>query len=74
MLALDLWLMDAEGKNRQRLTHFNDVFSPQYAGRAEVGESSWSPEGDRLVVRVTRGSERGAGSLYMVELDRPVGR
>jgi Tol biopolymer transport system component len=73
-MALDLWVMNADGRNRQRLTHFNDVFSPQYAGKAQVAESSWSPAGDRLVVHVARGAERGGGSLYMVELNRPIGR
>lgn len=74
MMALDLWIMSADGRNRSRLTHFNNVFSPQYGGRTRVAESSWSPEGDRLVVLVSRGSERGGGSLYIVELDRPIGR
>ena len=51
-LQTELWLMNADGINPQRLTFFNDPGSEEYLGRAIVSDSSWGPEGKKLAVLV----------------------
>jgi len=51
-LKTELWLMDADGGNRQRLTYFNESGHPDYLGRAIVSDSTWSPDGKSLIVLV----------------------
>ena len=49
-LKTDLWIMDADGSNKQRVTHFNEPGYPEYAKkRVIVSDSSWSPNGKRVV-------------------------
>ncbi len=71
---LDLWIMNADGSARQRLTRFNDVFSDHYSGSVMVGTASWSREGDRLIVPVTPVDREGDSDLYLLELDQAHGR
>jgi len=33
-LRTDFWIMDADGDNKRRLTHFNDPTHPDYVGPA----------------------------------------
>lgn len=71
---LDLWMMNADGSGRERLTRFNDVFSDHYTGKVMVGTASWSREGDRLIVPVTSVDDSGDSALYLLELDQAYGR
>jgi Tol biopolymer transport system component len=51
-LRTDLWMMDADGSNKTRLTYFNEPGYPEYNGRQTVaGDCSWSPDGKKLVVK-----------------------
>src|SRR5690606_19696167 len=45
-MTTDLWLMDADGGNKQRLTRFSDPEAPEHAGDVVVvGDPAWSPDG-----------------------------
>ena len=46
----DLYLMDADGTNRARLTYFNEPGHPEYTGADTLmNKHSWSMDGTRLV-------------------------
>lgn len=52
-LTTDLWLINADGSGKTRLTHFSEPGRPEYAGRRVIaGDSAWGPDGKRLVVRL----------------------
>ena len=42
-LKTEIWLMDVDGSNPQRMTHFNEPGHPHYLGRTIVGDQSWNP-------------------------------
>jgi len=69
----ELWLMNAEGSDKQRLTFFNDPASDESLGHAYVGDLAWNPRGDQIAVHVVWGSNRHDGrpreALYRVHLD-----
>ena len=71
---MDLWMMNADGSFPERLTHFNDVHSPNYGGPTQVRAAAWSPEGDRLLALATPAEGTDPGSLYMIEFHEPIGR
>lgn len=49
----DLWMMNADGSGKVRLTYFNDPGSPEYFGkRCIVSDNAWSPDGQQIVVTV----------------------
>lgn len=50
----DLYLVDADGRNRRRLTHSRRAFAPAFA-----------PDGQRLAFI---GSERGTGNIFVLDL------
>lgn len=72
-LIAELWIMKADGSYKTRLTHFNDPSYPEYTGgRTIVADSSWSPDGNRLIVCITYEDKRGNlayRKLVMVELE-----
>ncbi len=72
--AGDLWLMNAEGLSVQRLTRFNDVHSPQFAGRVMVIPTSWNRDGNRLLVEVLAVGSNEPGDTYVIEFNEPIGR
>ena len=69
--AHELYLMDADGKNKTRLTHFNTPEDKQHL----VGESSWSPDGRQVIFHKYDESaqEFSAASLYMLTFEGPCG-
>ena len=73
-LVTELWIMDADGSNKQRLTYFNEPGYPEYMGgtRCVVSDISWSPDGDRIVVLVAYEGEGFAGlkaKIVIMELE-----
>jgi len=73
-LKTDLWIMDSGGKERERLTFFNEKGHPHYlGGRTIVSDSAWSPDGKGLVVTVAHADDATGVTrrtkLVLVELD-----
>jgi len=72
-LITELWIMKPDGSCKTRLTYFNNPSYPEYTGgRTIVADSSWSPEGDRLIVCITYEDKRGNlayRKLVMVKLE-----
>lgn len=66
--ALDLWLMDADGREARRLTRFNDATSSEYFGQVMTGAVAWSRDGRRLLVPLVALGSGGGGGLYLLEL------
>ncbi len=69
----ELWLMDADGSNKRRLTFFNDPTSEHSLGHTYVGDLAWSPGGDQIAVHVlwggSRNGDRPREALYRIHLD-----
>ena len=75
-LTSDLWIMDAEGKSRQRLTFFNQDGHPHSTlGRTIVADSAWAPDGRSLMATVAYGAPVGEkpdkATMIEVLLDLP---
>jgi Tol biopolymer transport system component len=70
-LATELWIMDEDGSNPQRLTFFNEPDHPHNrASRTVVSDSSWSPDGNSLIVLVAHYDGIGPSSTASAELVR----
>ncbi len=69
-LATELWLLDADGLNKRRLTYFNEPGHPEYIGsRSIVSDNAWSPDGRRIVATVAYETPQGLRSkIVMIEL------
>ena len=81
----DLWFMSERDRIQERLTFFNDPESDHYLGEALIGDITWSPEGDKVLLQVVHVADppadaepleiepeegpRASETLYMVELD-----
>ena len=74
VVALELWIGALDGSWSRRLTGFNDPLADEYLGPVMVGPSTWSPEGDRLLVTITPLDDPARTDLFVVELTRPFGR
>jgi Tol biopolymer transport system component len=62
-LRTDLWLMDVDGSNQQRITFFNDV-EP-----AIVADQDWNPAADGLQLAVTvRMVDRGEIHIKIIDI------
>jgi Tol biopolymer transport system component len=72
LLKSELWLMNADGSEPQRLTFFNEPGSAEYTGRRTVvSDNAWSPDGTRIVATVAYEGQRGqigGTQLVMIEL------
>ena len=69
-LKLDYWLMDADGSNKQRLSHFNEPGHNEYSGYPVItADSSWSPDGKKLVATILSGRGRGNTMIAVIELN-----
>jgi Tol biopolymer transport system component len=75
-LITELWLMNSDGSDKQRITYFNEPGYPEYMGgrRVVVSDSSWSQDGKKIVVCVAYSSienrEQVAGvKTVMIEFE-----
>jgi len=71
-LKTELWIMDSDGSNQQRLTYFNEPGHPEYmnGARVIVSDSAWSPDGKKIVALLgykTQNS-RMKSKIVMIEL------
>jgi Tol biopolymer transport system component len=68
-LKLDYWIMDADGSNKQRLTYFNKPGHDEYTGYPViVADSSWSPDGNKIVATVLCGQGRENTRIVIIDL------
>ncbi len=68
-LASELWIMDADGFNKQRVTFYNEHGHPHNkAERTAVSDSAWSPDGKSLIVLVAHYDGIGPSSTGSTEL------
>ena len=52
-LRTELWMMNADGSNKTRLTYFNEPGYPEYNGRQTVAaDSTWSPNGTEILLKI----------------------
>ena len=68
----ELWLMDADGSNKRRLTFFNDPNSDHSLGHTYVGDLTWRPRGDQIAVHVLWSPRDGGApreAVYRIDLD-----
>ncbi|HEU4760127.1 MAG TPA: hypothetical protein VFT91_09130 [Dehalococcoidia bacterium] len=69
LLKTDLWLMNADGSGKTRLTHFSDKTSPDYQGfKVVAGDMSWGPDSKSLAVRLMVGPKE---TIVIVEFSQP---
>jgi len=64
-LKSELWIMNANGTGKQRLTFYNgpDVDHPHFSGyRTAVSDSAWAPDGQSLIVLVAHADGTGEDS------------
>jgi hypothetical protein len=72
----DYWIMDSDGGNKRRLTHFNEKGYPEYVGRKViVADLSWRPDGTAFAGYYREGglieNERVPTRIVLVELKLP---
>jgi Tol biopolymer transport system component len=50
-LKLELWIMNADGSNKQQLTSFNSPGSPEFTAghRIILADGGWNPQGDKYI-------------------------
>ena len=60
-LKTDLWVMNANGSEKRRLTHFNQPGHNEYmrGRRCVVSDSAWSPDGKKIVALLAYENRRG---------------
>lgn len=71
-LRRELWLMNADGSSKRRLTFFNEPTSEHSLGHTYVGDLTWSPRGDQIAVHVLwspRDGGRPREAVYRIDLD-----
>lgn len=67
-LKTDLWIMDSDGSNKERLTYFNEPGHDEYTGHPAIAaDSSWSPDGKRIAVSVSMGTRKNT-KIFIVEV------
>ena len=73
-LKTDLWIMDIDGSNKQRLTYFNEPGYPEYNPQERIiaADSSWNADGTKIVVTlgVMEGARSKCRRIVLIELDR----
>jgi len=71
----DWWIMDADGSNKRRLTHFNTVGSPECVGGTSPVYACltyWAPNGLELLGGIQYSLIKQEGRIMLLTLDRSV--
>ncbi len=69
-LLRDLWVMNADGSNQERLTFFNDPSSRESLRAAIVDDFAQSPDGGEILAHVVWSADGEAREgLYLIRLD-----
>ena len=68
---LDMWIMNADGSNKHRLTYFEDARAESlYGFGGAIADSSWSPDGKKLVAFVITDNKLSLGKTIIIDLER----
>jgi Tol biopolymer transport system component len=71
-LKTELWIMDADGSHKQRLTYFNEPGNGEYSGHVIVSDSSWSPDGGKIAACIAyedgKDSRNFQSRIILIEL------
>jgi len=68
----DFWIMNSDGSNKQRLTYFNNPDASEYISIPDgvvAADSSWGPDGTKIVVYVKTAGKTYTGSNLILELE-----
>ena len=69
----DYWLMNVDGSGKERITFFNQAGSTDFiAGGVTSADSSWSPDGTRIIAYIITAQQDRSGRIVMLELSRAV--
>lgn len=68
---LDMWIMNADGSNKRRLTYFEDKKAESFYGfTGAIADSSWSPDGKKLVAFVITDDRLSLGKTIIIDLEK----
>ena len=77
-IKTELWIMDADGNNKRRLSYFHQEGHQHYFKEKETditaaADSAWSPDGKSIIGLVVTGDpntdERDNGRVVMIKLE-----
>jgi Zn-dependent metalloprotease len=70
----DYWLMRPDGSSKRQITFFNDPSKPEHrAGGAIAADSSWSPDGSRLLAYVILDVSTGKAEMLLLDFSVALG-
>jgi Tol biopolymer transport system component len=69
----DYWMMRSDGSEKKQITYFNDPMHAEYVGwnGATAADSSWNPDGTKLMGYVILSQTTGAAQTVMIEFQTP---
>ncbi len=68
---LDMWIMNADGSNKRRLTYFEDAKAESlYGFGGAIADSSWSRDGKKLVAFVITDDKLSLGKTIIIDLEK----
>ncbi|MBU0478694.1 hypothetical protein KKC91_09025 [bacterium] len=70
----DYWIMDSNGKNKKRLTYFNNPSSKEYIpGGVTAADFAWSPNGGKIIAYLVLRIKNELGKKVIIELSEASG-
>jgi hypothetical protein len=70
-VGTDWWLMDPDGSNKRRVTHFNQRGFPESCARPVFAcLAAWSPNGNELLGCVQYSLIKQEGRIVQMKLDK----
>ena len=69
-LRTDLWMMNADGTDKRRITYFNEPGHPEYAGEQVImSDNSWSPDGKKIAALIKKSGGRESAEVVVIEFE-----
>jgi Tol biopolymer transport system component len=70
----DYWLMRSDGSSKRQITFMHEPGKPEYVqGNAAAADSSWSPDGSRLLAYVLLDGSSGKSQMLMLDFSVALG-
>lgn len=75
-LKTDLWIMDADGLHKQRITYFNDPGYPEYTGKQIImSDNCWSPDGKQVAALIMNPiAGRKSCKIVIIDIEKALRR